>query len=51
MLSADGSEALRESRNGSLDKAIELGRSVAVALLDRGADRLLRLAGRGVEHG
>jgi hydroxymethylbilane synthase len=51
VLSADGSEAIRESRSGSLDKAIELGRAVAVALLDRGADRLLRLAGRGVEHG
>jgi hydroxymethylbilane synthase len=51
VLSADGSEAIRESRSRSLDKAIELGRAVAVALLDRGADRLLRLAGRGVEHG
>ena len=51
VLSADGSEAIRESRIGSLDKAIELGRAVAVALLGRGADRLLRLAGRGVEHG
>jgi len=51
VLSADGSEAIRESGTGSLDKAIELGRAVAAALLDRGADRLLRLAGRGVEHG
>lgn len=51
VLSADGSEAIRESRIGSLDKATELGRSVATALLDRGADRLLRLAGRSIEHG
>jgi hydroxymethylbilane synthase len=51
VLSADGSEAIRESRTGSLDKAMGLGRAVAAALLDRGADRLLRLAGRGVEHG
>jgi hydroxymethylbilane synthase len=51
VLSADGNEAIRESRSGSLDKAIELGRWVAAALLDRGADRLLRLARRGVEHG
>jgi hydroxymethylbilane synthase len=51
VLSADGSEAIRESRTGSLDRAIELGRAVAVLLLNRGADRLLRLAGRGVEHG
>ena len=51
VLSADGSECIRESRTCSLDKATQLGRSVAAALLDRGADRLLRLAGRGVEHG
>jgi hydroxymethylbilane synthase len=51
VLSADGSESIRECRTGSLDKATELGQSVAAALLERGADRLLRLAGRGVEHG
>ena len=51
VLSADGSECIRESHTGSLDKAMQLGRSVAAALLDRGADRLLRLAGRGVERG
>jgi hydroxymethylbilane synthase len=50
VLSADGSESIRECRTGSLDKAKELGRSVAAALLEGGADRLLRLAGRGVEH-
>jgi hydroxymethylbilane synthase len=51
VLSADGTESIRESRTGSWENATELGRSVAAALLDRGADRLLRLAGRGVEHG
>jgi hydroxymethylbilane synthase len=51
VLSADGSECIRESRTGSLDKSMQLGRSMAAALLDRGADRLLRLAGRGVERG
>jgi hydroxymethylbilane synthase len=50
VLSADGTESIRESRTGSRDNGIELGRSVAAALLDRGADRLLRLAGRGVEQ-
>ena len=51
VLSADGSESIRECRTGSWDKATELGQSLAAALLERGADRLLRLAGRGVEHG
>jgi hydroxymethylbilane synthase len=51
VLSADGSESISESRTGSSENGTELGRSVAAALLDRGADRLLRLAGRGVEHG
>lgn len=51
VLSADGKESILESRTGSSENAIELGRTVAAALLDRGADRLLRLAGRGVEHG
>jgi len=51
VLSADGGESIRESRTASWENATELGRSVAAALLDRGADRLLRLAGRGVEHG
>jgi hydroxymethylbilane synthase len=50
VLSADGTESIRESRTGSWKNATELGPSVAAALLDRGADRLLRLAGRSVEH-
>jgi hydroxymethylbilane synthase len=51
VFSPDGAESVRESRTGSLEKAAELGRTVAAALLERGADRLLRLAERGVEHG
>jgi hydroxymethylbilane synthase len=50
VLSADGAEAIRESRTGSCKDARELGQSVAAALLDRGAGRLLQLTGRSVEH-
>jgi len=50
VLSADGTESIRENRRGSSENATELGRSVAATLLDRGADRLLQLAGRGIEH-
>lgn len=50
VLSADGTESIRENRRGPYENAAELGRSVAAALLERGADRLLHLAGRGVEH-
>lgn len=50
VLSADGKESIRESRTGACENAAEVGRSVAAALLGRGADRLLRLAERGVEQ-
>ena len=50
VLSAEGIESIRDSRTGSCENAIELGASVAAALLERGADRLLRLTARGVEH-
>jgi hydroxymethylbilane synthase len=50
VLSADGTESIRESRRGPSENGTELGRSVAAALLERGADRLLQLAGRGIEH-
>jgi len=50
VLSADGAECIRESLTGSCEDAPELGSSVAAALVERGADRLLRLAGRSVEH-
>jgi hydroxymethylbilane synthase len=51
VLSADGAEAVRESRAASWENPRELGASVAAALIERGAGRLLRLMGRGVEHG
>jgi hydroxymethylbilane synthase len=51
VFSPDGAESVRESRTGSSENAAELGRTVAAALLERGAGRLLRLAERGVEHG
>jgi hydroxymethylbilane synthase len=51
VLSVDGAEAVRETRAGSWENPRELGASVAAALIERGAGRLLRLMGRGVEHG
>lgn len=51
VLSVDGAEAVRETRAGSWENPKELGASVAAALIERGAGRLLRLMGRGVEHG
>ena len=51
VLSVDGAEAVRESRAGSWENPRELGASVAAALIERGAGRLLRLMGRRVEHG
>jgi hydroxymethylbilane synthase len=51
VLSVDGAEAVRETRAGSWENPRELGALVAAALIERGAGRLLRLMGRGVEHG
>lgn len=51
VLSVDGAEAVRETRAGSWENPRELGASLAAALIERGAGRLLRLMGRGVEHG
>jgi hydroxymethylbilane synthase len=50
VLSADGSEAIRETLTGSPENANRLGHSMSASLLARGADRLLRPAERGVEH-
>lgn len=50
VLSTDGSESIRESRTGSRENVAALGRELAADLLARGADRLLRLAERGVEQ-
>jgi hydroxymethylbilane synthase len=49
VLAADGSESIRRSREAecrSRTEAETLGRHIASDLLDAGADRLLRLAGR-----
>jgi hydroxymethylbilane synthase len=49
VLSADGSESIRRSSSGacaSAGDAVKLGKRVAGELLEAGADRLLRLAGR-----
>jgi hydroxymethylbilane synthase len=48
VLAADGSECIERRANGSADDAEEIGRRLARELLDAGADRLLRLAGRSV---
>jgi hydroxymethylbilane synthase len=51
VLSADGAECIRRSALGSIESLKDseaLGRKVAQELLDAGADRLLRLAGRSV---
>lgn len=48
VLAADGSECLERRASGSAALAENLGRELARELLDAGADRLLRLAGRSV---
>lgn len=51
VLAADGSECIERSARGSAETAEKLGRRLARDLLDAGADRLLRLAGRSVGGG
>lgn len=46
VLAVDGSESMRVRRAGAPRDAEKIGREVAAALLDRGAERLLRQAGR-----
>ena len=48
VLAADGSECIERSAEGPSSNAEETGRRLARDLLDAGADRLLRLAGRSV---
>lgn len=48
VLAADGSECIERSAAGPPVNADEIGRRLARELLDAGADRLLRLAGRSV---
>ncbi len=53
VLSPDGNEFVRRSRTqpcASVDESVALGHAVAKDLLDAGADRILRLAGRSVGH-
>lgn len=42
VLSADGQQKLIASERGDLENAVELGQQVAAALLDQGADELIR---------
>lgn len=48
VLSVDGAEAIHRCGEGALQDCEQLGRRLARELLDAGADRLLRLAGRSV---
>ncbi|HLW80947.1 MAG TPA: hydroxymethylbilane synthase [Candidatus Acidoferrales bacterium] len=48
VLAADGSECIERDASGSPADAEKIGRKLARELLDAGADRLLRLAGRSV---
>lgn len=49
VLASDGSESIRVRLEGLPEESEQLGRQMAEALLDRGADRLLRLAGQSLE--
>jgi hydroxymethylbilane synthase len=51
VLSADGAEYIHRSAGGAPEDAEQLGRRLARELLNAGADRLLRLAGRSVGRG
>lgn len=51
VLAADGTESIHRQATGACDRPQELGRRLARELLEAGADRLLRLAGRSVGHG
>lgn len=50
VFSAAGSEFVRSSENGRPEEAEQIGTRLAEALIEEGADRLLRLAGRSVGH-
>jgi hydroxymethylbilane synthase len=51
VLSADGAESIHRHAEGTPQEGERLGRGLARELLDAGADRLLRLAGRSVGGG
>ena len=48
VLSADGKESLRRERHGPPESADKIGTELGRILIDAGADRILRLAGRTV---
>jgi hydroxymethylbilane synthase len=51
VLSADGAESIHRQASGPPQESEHLGRRLARELLEAGADRLLRIAGRSVSHG
>jgi hydroxymethylbilane synthase len=51
VVAADGSDSLRAQRAGSPGDSLALARQVAEELLGRGAERLLRVAGRSLGGG
>jgi hydroxymethylbilane synthase len=51
VLSPDGKEHLRREQSGPPDDAEKVGRRLGQILLEAGADRILRVAGRGVGNG
>jgi hydroxymethylbilane synthase len=50
VFSASGSESVRCDESGSPDEAAAIGIRLGRALIEAGADRILRLAGRSVGH-
>ena len=51
VLSPDGKEHLRREQSGPPEDAQQIGRRLGQILLEAGADRILRLAGRSVGNG
>ncbi|MGH9714676.1 MAG: hydroxymethylbilane synthase [Candidatus Acidiferrales bacterium] len=51
VLSPDGKESLRRELDGPPEDADKIGRELGQILLEAGADRILRLAGRSVGNG
>jgi hydroxymethylbilane synthase len=51
VLSPDGKEHLRREQSGAPEDAEKIGKRLGQILLDAGADRILRLAGRSVGNG
>lgn len=51
VLSADGAESLRREKHGPVESAEKIGVELGRILIEAGADRILRLAGRTVGRG